>query len=483
MTVRVRVAPSPTGYLHIGNVRAALYNWLFARHHQGTFIVRIDDTDVARSSPEFEDDILEGFRWIGLDWDEGVAVGGPHGSYRQSDRFQHYRDAAERLVASGNAYPCFCTPEELERRREEAQAAGRPPGYDGRCRGIPPEEAALRRTGGESASIRFAMARPGETVFTDLVRGEVRFDHTHVDDFVLVRSDGTPTYHLASTVDDVDYAITHVVRGEDLLPSTPRHIQLTLALGAEPLTYAHLPLLFGPDGRKLSKRHGDTSLRHYRERGFLPEAMFNYLALLGWSPGGDVTIFDQETAVAAFELGSVSKNPAVFDPAKLEWMNGEYIRALPPGEFADRVRPFLEAELGVLSGESWSRFLAVAPLVQERVKLLSEAADQIRFLFADTVDYDPDSWEKVMTGDRVGEILAAARERLEGVREWSTEGVEAALRAMLEELGVGARKGLQPVRVAVTGSSVSPPLFESLAALDRRTVLARLDLARERLSA
>jgi glutamyl-tRNA synthetase len=468
--------------LHIGNVRAALYNWLFARHHQGTFIVRIDDTDVARSSPEFEDDILEGFRWIGLDWDEGVAVGGPHGSYRQSDRFQHYRDAAERLVASGHAYPCFCTPEELERRREEAHAAGRPPGYDGRCRGIPPEEAERRRAGGEGASIRFAMPRPGETVFTDLVRGEVRFDHTHVDDFVLVRSDGTPTYHLASTVDDVDYAITHVVRGEDLLPSTPRHIQLTLALGAEPLTYAHLPLLFGPDGRKLSKRHGDTSLRHYRERGFLPEAMFNYLALLGWSPGGDVTIFDQETAVASFELGSVSKNPAVFDPAKLEWMNGEYIRALPPAEFADRVRPFLEAELGVLSGESWSRFLAVAPLVQERVKLLSEAADQIGFLFADTLDYDPDSWEKVMTGDRVGEILAAARERLEHVPEWSTEGIEAGLRAMLEELGVGARKGLQPVRVAVTGSSVSPPLFESLAALDRPTVLARLDLARERLS-
>jgi glutamyl-tRNA synthetase len=482
MTVRVRIAPSPTGYVHIGNVRAALFNWLFARHHQGVFILRIDDTDLERSEPEYRHDIEEGFRWMGLDWDEGVSVGGPHGTYLQSDRFPHYREVSEQLVARGAAYPCFCTHGELERRREEAMREGRPPGYDGRCRTIPAGEAAARRAAGEPASIRFAMPRPGETVFTDLIRGELRFDHEHIDDHVLLRSDGTPTYHLASTVDDVDYRITHVIRGEDLLPSTPRHIQQMIAMGATPAAFAHLPLIVGPDGKRLSKRHGATSLRFYREGGYLPEALSNYLALLGWSPGGDRTIFDREQAIEGFDLTQVSKNAAVFDPGKLEWINGEYIRALPPEEFVGRVRPFVEGGLGrPLAGEEWSRFVAIAPLVQERVKLLTEAADQVRFLYVPELSYDEESWRKVMEKSGVTLVLGDARKRLEGLESWETGSIETTLRSLLDERGMGARQGLQPIRVAVTGSSVSPPLFESIAALGRERTLERLEAALARL--
>ncbi|HEY7705239.1 MAG TPA: glutamate--tRNA ligase [Acidimicrobiia bacterium] len=481
MTVRVRIAPSPTGLMHIGNARAALFNWLFAKNRSGVFVVRIDDTDPVRSESQYEDDILEGFRWLGLDWQEGVGVGGPFGSYRQSDRFDRYRQAAEELVDRGHAYPCFCTPEELEARRQEAEAASRPPGYDGRCRLIPPDSAAARRAAGELASIRFAMPRPGSTTFIDLVRGEVTFDHEHVDDYVLLRSDGSPTYHLASTVDDVDYGITHVVRGEDLLPSTPRHIQLTIALGGDVATYAHLPLLMGPDGKRLSKRHGATSLRFYREGGYLHEALVNYLSLLGWSPGDDRTIFSVEEAIPAFDLADVSKHAAVFDPDKLEWMNGEYIRALDSKEFCERVRPFLEEGLGRgLTEAEWADFIAIAPLVQERVKLLTEAAGQVGFLYADEIQYDPVSWEKVMR-DRAGEVLAAATESLEKVDLWEHDTIEAALRSMLEELALGAKQGLQPVRVAVTGSSISPPLFESISVLGKQRTMARLEAAKRRL--
>ncbi|HKY47322.1 MAG TPA: glutamate--tRNA ligase, partial [Acidimicrobiia bacterium] len=319
MTTRLRIAPSPTGSMHVGTGRTALFNWLFARHTGGTFIVRIDDTDDERSDPLFEADILDGLRWLGLQWDEGVEVGGPHGSYRQSDRYPRYREAAEALVADGTAYPCFCTPAELDERRKQAEAAGRPPGYDGRCRTIERSVAAARRAGGESAAIRLAITRPGATEFTDLIRGEIRVDHDNLDDFVLLRSDGRPTYHLASTVDDVDYQITHVARGEDLLPSTPRHIQLTLALGAGVPIYAHIPLIHGTDGKRLSKRHGAKAVIEYREAGYLPEALANYLCLLGWSPGEDLTVFPLSLAIERFELSAVSKNPAVFDLAKLDW--------------------------------------------------------------------------------------------------------------------------------------------------------------------
>jgi glutamyl-tRNA synthetase len=472
MTVRVRIAPSPTGYVHVGNVRAALFNWLYARHHAGTFILRIDDTDVERSETLFEDDIKEGFRWLGLDWDEGVDVGGPHGSYRQSDRFDHYRDAALDLVERGLAYYDNRTPDALEALRGRAVAEKRHP------------NTYIRRpeTPASSGAIRFSVPQDQAVEFFDLVRDDMRFEAETIDDFVILRSDGAPTYHLASTVDDVDYQISHVARGEDLLSSTPKHILLTRALGGIEPTYAHLPLLFGPDGKKLSKRHGDTSLKAYREGGYLPAAMLNFLATLGWSFDADRTLFTVEEAVAAFDLGDVAKNSAVFDVGKLAWINGEYIRSLPVGTFRAVVEGPVTAGFGrPLTSEEWARVNPVLPLVQERTKLLTEVAGQIRFLIDDDIEYDLESWDKVMTREGVGEILSDSLGRLEELDRFEVEPIEEALRAMLQHLGLGAAKGLQPVRVAITGTSVSPPLFESIAALGKPRTVARLRRSLQRL--
>jgi glutamyl-tRNA synthetase len=480
MTVRVRFAPSPTGYLHVGGGRTALYNWLFARRQGGVFILRSDDTDAERSTDEYRTDILESLRWLGLDWDEGIEVGGPHGTYRQSDRFERYREVAAQLIESGAAYHDGATGEQLETIRREASAAGTSPAYDGRHR-LTPDEAAARIAAGDPPPVRLAVPRPGETRFDDEVRGEVVFDHSNVDDFVILRSDGSPTYHLASTVDDVDYGVTHVVRGEDILPSTPKHILITEAMGADVPVYAHLSLLHGPDGSKLSKRHGDTAIKAYRDAGFIPEAVVNFLAILGWSPGEDEEIVALDEMVERFELKSVSKNPAVFDTTKLEWMNGVYVREMGAEEFTAGVRALVEADLDrSLDDEEAGTLLRLAPLVQERAKLLTEVAPQVRFLFTDDIAYDETSWEKVMTKEEVPRALEAASEAL-AAAEWTDEGVEAALRAMLETEELSARKGLQPLRVAVTGSSVSPPLFESIAALGRERTIARLTAASERL--
>ena len=470
MSVRVRIAPSPTGHLHVGNARSALFNWLFARHNDGSFIVRIDDTDVERSEQVYEDDIKRGLTWLGLDWDEGVDVGGPHGSYRQSDRFDHYRDLALGLVESGHAYFDGRSTEELEEMRRRAQAEKKHPNVY------------IRRPDSpfDSGVIRLSVPQDAPIEFHDLVRDDMRFEAETVDDFVILRSDGTPTYHLASTVDDVDYAITHVVRGEDLLSSTPKHILLARALDAQLPTYAHLPLLFGPDGKKLSKRHGDTSVKAYREGGYLAEAMVNFLCLLGWSLDAERTVFTTAEAIAAFDLGKVSKNPAVFDIDKLQWMNGEYVRAMDAGSFLAAARPQLESA-GPLADDEWQRFCELAPLVQERTKLLTEIPGQVAFLFADP-EYDEDSWTKVMEKEGVGAVLDSAAKRLEALPEFDHGSIDVALRAMLEELEIGARKGLQPLRVAVTGSSVSPPLFESMAAIGRDATLRRIRSAAARLS-
>ncbi len=480
--MRARFAPSPTGYLHVGSARTALFNWLAIRHAGGEFVLRSDDTDQERGSDEYYHDVIEGLKWLGLDWDEGIEMGGPHGSYKQSDRLVRYQEVAGQLLAAGMAYFCFCTPAELDERRKQAQAEGRPPGYDGRCRALDPAESASRRDGGEAAVVRLAVPRPGVTVFEDIVRGEVRFDHEHVEDFVLLRSNGSPTYHLASTVDDADYAITHVVRGEDLLSSTPKHILITTAMGADPPVYAHLSLLMGPDGKKLSKRHGDTALHAYRQGGFLPEAFVNYVALLGWNFGDDETVFTRDEMVNRFDLSDIQKNPAVFDNDKLAWMNGVYIRELDREDFITRTVPLIEADIDrPMTAAETETYRTVAPLIQERMKLLTEAPDQVRFLFIDELEYDAGSWEKVLTKPEAAPAIAAAVEKLGNLGEWATAGIESSLRDMLEELGVNAGKGLQPLRVAVTGSSVSPPLFESLEALGRERSLARLRDALERL--
>lgn len=466
------MAPSPTGYLHVGTARAALYNWLYARHTGGTFIVRIDDTDLERSTQEFEDDILGSFRWLGLDWDEGVEVGGPHGTYRQSDRLLRYAELARSLVESGHAYFDDRTLEDLENLRKRAQQEGKHPGHY------------IRRPESEATSgvIRLSVPQDSSVEFHDIIRGDLSFAPADIDDFVILRTNGSPTYHLASTVDDMDYEITHVARGEDLLPSTPKHILLTRALGGSSPEYAHLPLLFGTDGKKLSKRFAATALTEYRDAGFIPEAVFNYLAILGWSPDGETTIFSREEAVDRFDLANVSRNPAAFDPDKLTWMNGEYIRAMDSEDFVERVRPHVETSLGrSLSDTEWTTFEEIAPLVQERTKLLPEAGQQVVFLFEDFDAYDDKSWEKVMTKEGVVDVLDAGRSALDGLGDWSAETIERVLRAVPEQLGIGAGKAFQPLRVAVTGSSVSPPLFESIAALGRGRTLERLDRARKEL--
>ncbi len=481
MSVRVRFAPSPTGYLHVGSARTALYNYLFANANGGQFILRSDDTDEARSTEEYQQDILDHLRWLGLEWDEGFAKGGPHGTYRQSDRFERYAEVAHGLVRDGKAYYSFATPDQLEGFRRQAHTEGTSPAYDGSLE--PTRDQVSRRLAdGETAVVRFRVPRPGETVFEDVVRGEMRFDHAQVDDFVILRSDNTPTYHLASTVDDVDYGITHVIRGEDLLPSTPKHILLTQAMDAPPATYAHLSLLMGPDGKKLSKRHGDTAMSAYREAGYLPEAMDNYLALLGWNVGEDEDVVSLDEMVRRFDLGAVSRNPAVFDTRKLEWMNGVYVRALRDDVFVTMTLPIVEEALGrTLDDAERARFATIAPLVKERTKLLPEVADQVRFLFAAVESYDEDSWRKVMETEEAPVALDGAASSLGDLDVWSTTSIDDALRAMLEATGLSARKGLQPIRVAVSGSTVSPPLFESLEALGRDETLARIASARAEL--
>jgi len=480
MTVRVRFAPSPTGYLHVGGGRTALYNWLFVRHQGGEFILRSDDTDVERSTDEFRADILDSLRWLGIDWDEGIEVGGPHGTYRQSDRFERYAEVAAEFVTAGVGYYDGATPEDLQAIRDEATASGSSPVYDGRHR-LSETEAQEQIAAGSPPPIRFGIARPGTTRFDDAVRGEVVFDHVNVDDFVILRGDGSPTYHLASTVDDVDYSVTHVVRGEDILSSTPKHILITQAMGAQSPIYAHLSLLHGPDGKKLSKRHGDTAIRAYRDAGFLPAAVVNFLAILGWSPGDDEEIVSLDEMVHRFELSAVSKNPAVFDTTKLEWMNGMYIREMDVADFASQLGSLVGADLGrELSAGEVQALVELAPLVQERAKLLTEIAPQVRFLFVDEVEYDEGSWAKAMKGPEAAPALRGGAAVMAEV-EWTNSGVEAALRAMLDELGLSASKGLQPLRVALTGSSVSPPLFESIVAVGRDSVVARFEAALARL--
>jgi glutamyl-tRNA synthetase len=476
MSVRVRFAPSPTGFLHVGGGRTALYNYVFARSKGGSFILRSDDTDRARSTAEFQQDILESLSWLGLSWDEGLEIGGEHETYRQSERLARYQAVAAELVAAGKAYYSFATPDQLDAFRKEAMAAGRSPAYDGRHE-PGPEEVAARVAAGEPATVRFAVPRPGETSFVDVVREEVTFDHVQVDDFVILRSDGTPTYHLASTVDDVDFGITHVIRGEDLLSSTPKHILLTEAMGAERATYAHLSLLMGPDGKKLSKRHGHTAIKAYRDAGYLAPAMVNYLALLGWSPGDDETVVSLDEMIERFDLAEVSKNPAIFDTDKLDWMNGVYIRELDAAAFVAAVQPLVEADLDrSLNDDELATLAEIAPHVQERAKLLTEVPEQVRFLFGD-IEYDEGSWKKVMTKEGADLAVTGARERLEKLGDWSIDTIEVSLREMLETLELSARKGLQPLRVAISGSSVSPPLFESMAALGQERTVARLQRA------
>jgi glutamyl-tRNA synthetase len=465
--VRVRFAPAPTGYLHVGGARTALYNWLFARHHGGAFVLRIEDTDRERSTDASVEGIQEVLRWLGVDWDEGPAVGGPFGPYRQTERLERYRQAVDDLAAKDAAYRCYCTPEELEERRKQARARGEPPGYDGRCRNLTEEQRAAYEAEGRPFAWRFHTGDQ-DVVVNDLVRGAARFPASDIRDFVILRSDETPTYLLAAAVDDWKMEISHVLRGEDLFSSTPRQMLLLQALGVDALpAYAHLPLLLGPDRQPLSKRHGSVSVEWFRDHGYLSEAMVNYLALLGWSYDDHTTFFTRDELVKRFDLSRVSRNPAAFDPEKLEWMNGHYIREADPEEFAAQLGEMLN-RLGMKAEADVVR--DAAPLVQERSRTLEEAATLLRFLFE-----EPEPDEKAAKAlDGQEEYLGAVAERLSSLEGWSVESIEGTLRELQEERGLSSRKAFQPIRAAVTGTLVSPPLFESIALLGRERTLRRL---------
>ncbi|MGY1722491.1 glutamate--tRNA ligase [Blastococcus sp. SYSU DS0533] len=485
MTVRTRFCPSPTGLVHVGLIRTALFNWAHARHHGGTFVFRIEDTDAARDSEESYRHLLDSLRWLGLDWDEGPEVGGPNGPYRQSERHEVYREVAAKLLQSGHAYESFSTNEEVDARR---RAAGEDPklGYDNHDRFLTDAQKAAFRDEGRQPVLRLRM--PDEDLtWTDLVRGEVRFAAGAVPDFVLVRGNGVPLYPFVNPVDDALMGITDVLRGEDLLPSTPRQLALYAALsdiGVAQGTprFGHLPLVTGEGTKKLSKRDPTSNLDVYRERGFLPEGLVNYLALLGWSIADDRDIFSTAELVEAFDVTRVSANPARFDLKKAEAINATHLRALPVEEFTARVVPHLAAA-GLVAdpptAEQDAVLRAIAPLAQERMVVLSEAVGLLGFLFVDQVEIDPAAADKQLAGESAVEVLDAATAALERLPEWTTPAIEQALKeALVEGLGRKPRQAFGPVRVAVSGRTVSPPLYESMELLGRERTLARLAAAR-----
>ena len=481
--VRVRFCPSPTGNPHVGLVRTALFNWAFARHHGGAFVFRIEDTDAARDSERSYDQLLDSLRWVGLDWDEGPDIGGPVGPYRQSQRREIYDDVIRRLLAAGEAYESFSSAEEIEARH---RAAGRDPklGYDNRDRELSGADIEAFRAAGRGGVVRLRMPAE-ELAWTDLVRGPVSFAAGSVPDFVLARANGDPLYPLVNPLDDALMGITHVLRGEDLLASTPRQIALYAALrridvDAPTPSFGHLPMVRGDGNKKLSKRAPEASLSLYRERGFLPEGLLNYLALLGWAIADDRDVFSMSELVAAFDINRVSSNPARFDLTKAEAINGSHIRMLSMPEFAERLTPYLRAA-GLVSdppSDAEARLVAgAAPLVAERVSVLSEAVDMMRFLFVADLVVDPDATAKVL-GPDAEPVLRAAVDALAGLSTWDSAGIEAALKtALVDGLGLKPRKAFAPIRVAVSGRTVSPPLYESLELLGRERSLDRLRAA------
>ncbi|MEU1372809.1 glutamate--tRNA ligase [Streptomyces triculaminicus] len=486
--VRVRFCPSPTGNPHVGLVRTALFNWAFARHHGGTLVFRIEDTDAARDSEESYQQLLDAMRWLGLDWDEGPEVGGPHAPYRQSQRMDLYKDVAKKLLEAGHAYYCYCTTEELDARRDAARAAGRPSGYDGTCREVGDEQKAEYERQGREPIVRFRM--PDEPItFTDLVRGEMTFTPENVPDYGIVRANGAPLYTLVNPVDDALMEITHVLRGEDLLSSTPRQIALYRALaeigvgnGTTP-DFGHLPYVMGEGNKKLSKRDPQSSLNLYRERGFLREGLLNYLSLLGWSLSADQDLFTMDEMVAAFDVKDVNANPARFDLKKCEAINADHIRRLDPKAFIEACTPWLRAPHANWAEEKFDQaaWEAIAPHAQTRLTVLSDITANVDFLFLDEPVEDEASWAKAMK-EGSDALLRTARAKL-AEADWNADALKAAVVAAGEEHGLKLGKAQAPVRVAVTGRTVGLPLFESLEILGRERTLARVDATLAKLGA
>ncbi len=485
--VRVRFAPSPTGKLHVGGARTAIFNWAFARANHGSFILRIDDTDPTRSTEENTQIILRAMRWLGLDWDEGPEVGGDFGPYAQTERAAMYREALEQLIAKGAAYPCFCTPEQLEEDRQAARARKDPfQGYQRRCRDLDPDEARKRIEAGEPHVWRIKVPLDrGDVVVNDAVHGQVTFAARELDDFVIFRSDGTPTYNFATVVDDAAMKITHVIRGDDHLSNTPRQVMVYEALGAPVPVFAHISMILGTDGKKLSKRHGATSVEEYRDAGYLSDAFVNYLALLGWSPDGETTIVPREALAKTFSLEHVSKNPATFDPKKLDWMNAEYINAMTDQDFANTILIPELIDAGLITkpedrDEAW--WLTLASIVKPRVKHLGEVVSVCGMIFshADTLAYDEKAVSKGLAKEGMGSVLDAAQQALGTLSEdcWTETAIDAALEPLPEKLDMKKRLVFQAIRAAICGDLVSPPLGTTMQLIGRDDCLARIARAR-----
>ena len=475
--VRVRFAPSPTGELHVGNIRTALFDWAYARHTGGTFIFRIEDTDTERVTPEYIQAAINTLKWLGLDWDEGPEVGGENGPYLQSQRLEIYAEWAAKFLEQGDAYHCYCSSEELEAVREAQRAANVAPGYNGHCRDLSADQIAAYVAQGRKPVIRMRMP-DGSTTFTDLIRGEVTFEHKFVPDFVLARNDGSPLYTLAVAVDDVLMKVTHVLRGEDLLSSTPRQLRVYDAMGVKAEDYplfAHLPFVMGQDNAKLSKRNGETSIAWYRDAGYLPEAICNYLALLGWSPGDDRENVTMKELTELFTVERVHSSPARFDMKKLEAINGDKIRALSLEDFFTWAMPFMKKAGTVTFTEDEVALIKRAlPIIQERIVTLGEIPGLLNFLFVKDFAVSADSIEKI-ADSQSKQVLQISAERLATLTDWTHESIEAVLRsALIEELGLKPRIAFSALRIAVTGSHISPPLFESMELLGASKSLARI---------
>jgi glutamyl-tRNA synthetase len=472
-SLRVRFAPSPTGYLHVGGARTALFNWLFARHFGGTLVLRIEDTDLERSTPEMVEGILHGLSWLGLNWDEGP--------YCQTQRIDLYKEAARKLIDSGAAYYCFCTKEQLEQRRKKAAKEGRPPKYEGTCRKLDRTEALRRKTAGEPGAVRFAVPESGTTSFDDAVFSKVEFANSELEDFVLLRSDGSPTYHLSVVADDIDLRITHIIRGADHISNTPKQVLLYQALAAKMPVFAHVPLILGADKTRLSKRHGATSVMAYRDEGIVPEAFRNFLSLLGWTPPeGTPEVLGDAELIRLFDLDGISKSNAVFDRAKLDWFNTEYIRAYP----AERLLPLIEEEwkkaglehpMSRKSGETWcTPILSTIDLLKPRARSLKDFGGSFRAFFNDEFDPDPAAVEKFLKDEGVRRLLVELGERYEQASELNEADAEKILRDFAAEKGVKAGALINGARVALTGQGVAPSLFAVMIALGKQRTVTRL---------
>jgi len=476
--VRVRFAPSPTGYMHIGGARTTIFNYLFARHHNGSFILRIEDTDMVRSTRESEESILKDLRWLGLDWDEGVDVGGNYGPYRQSERMDIYRKYAEKLLKEGKAYKCYCTEEELEERRKEAISKGLPPKYDGRCRNLTEEERERFEKEGRKPSLRFKVEEGEDIIVHDLIRGDVSFKREVIGDFVIMRKDNTPTYNFACVIDDHLMEMTHIIRGEEHLSNTPRQLLIYEALGFSPPLFAHVSMILGPDRTKLSKRHGDTSLGEYRKKGYLPEALFNYLALLGWSPGEDREILSKEELVRLFTLSEVVPHAAIFDIEKLNWMNGEYIKKKNNEELYDLLLPYIK-DAGYIvdmpDQKEKERILGIINLLKDRIKTLSQFIEYTDYFFKD-IEISEELYEKVIKGkDYLPEVLSSIRDAISELNNFTEEEIEKIVRSKAEEFGLKGKHVIQPLRVILTGKRVTPGMFEVMYFLGKDEIIKRID--------